>query len=84
MVREVLEQGRRHGELRTDIDAELQMDVLYAPIYERLVMGHLPLDRHFAQTLSQAVLGLLTVQPAAKPETKRRASKNSEKEIVIR
>ena len=37
LVREVLEDARRLGEIRSDMDAELQMDMLYAPIYFQLL-----------------------------------------------
>jgi AcrR family transcriptional regulator len=59
VVREVLEQGRRTGEFRSDIDVELQMDILYAPIYFRLIMQHLPLDKHFADAHCEAMLRLM-------------------------
>lgn len=48
MVREVVEEARRTGKFRTDMDVEMQMDMLYAPIYFRLIVGHLPLDKSFA------------------------------------
>jgi len=79
MVREVLERGRRQGELRTDVDAELQMDLLYASIYERLLMGHLPLDGEFASTLSATVLGLLGTTEAEAEETEGQVSQSTER-----
>ena len=60
VVREVIEEGRRRGEFRTDMDAEYQMDILYAPIYFRLILGHAPLDQLFADTLTEAMLNLLS------------------------
>jgi AcrR family transcriptional regulator len=62
MVREVLERGRQQGEFRTDSD--LQSDILYAPIYLRLLLQHQPLDQAFADTLSAALMTLLCVEPA--------------------
>lgn len=62
MVREVLEEGRRNGELRTDMETEMQMDILYAPIYFRLIMRHLPLDRKFADQHCAVMLNLLGTQ----------------------
>ena len=59
VVREVLEDARRLGEVRSDMDAELQMDMLYAPIYFRLLVGHLPLDKKFADTHCAAVMQML-------------------------
>lgn len=59
VVREVVEDARRCGEFRTDMDTELQMDILYAPIYFRLLMGHLPLDKKFADTHCTAIMHML-------------------------
>jgi len=72
LVREVIEEGRRNGELRADIDAELQMDILYAPIYFRLIMGHLPLDRKFADQHCSVMLNLLAGENQASASTVKR------------
>jgi hypothetical protein len=70
MVREVLEEGRRRGELRADMDIDLQADILYAPIYLRLLMQHQPLDRSFADMLSTTLMKLIAEAP---PEVKKKA-----------
>lgn len=70
MVREVLAEGRRRGELRADMDIDLQADILYAPIYLRLLIQHQPLDRAFADMLSTTVMKLVR---EATPEVKKRA-----------
>lgn len=59
VVREVIEDARRLGEFRSDMDTELQMDILYAPIYFRLLVGHLPLDKKFADTHCAAIMQML-------------------------
>jgi AcrR family transcriptional regulator len=59
VVREVIEDARRVGELRSDMETELQMDILYAPIYFRLLVGHLPLDKKFADTHCAATMQML-------------------------
>ena len=59
LVRELVEDARRQGEFRTDMDADFQMDILYAPIYMRLFMKHLPLDRKFADTHVDVMLEML-------------------------
>lgn len=64
VVREVLEEGRLNGELRKDLDIEFMMDILYAPIYLRLMMGHLPLDQAFAERLPREMLKLIEAKPA--------------------
>lgn len=73
LVREVVEEGRRRGEFRTDIDAEMQADLLYAPIYQRLMMQHRPLDKEFADTLSETVLKLICIEEVKAPVAKRAA-----------
>lgn len=78
MVQELIEAGRRSGEFRTDIDADIQSEVLYAPIYFRLMVQNLPLDKDFADMLSTTVLQLIsadeTRSPAAR-SSKARAKK---------
>ena len=64
VVREVVEEARRLGEFRTDQETELQMDILYAPIYFRLLMRHLPLDKKFADEHCAATMQMLA--PAEK------------------
>ena len=82
MVREVIEQGRRNGEFRTDLDAEFLMDLIYSPVYFRLMMGHLPLSHAFADELARSALaflctpqvGFATAPAPAPPRRKARQS----------
>lgn len=77
VVREVVEDARRRGEIRSDMDTELQMDVLYAPIYFRLLMGHLPLDKKFADTHCAAMMQMLAppeAEAAAAPARRRKTA----------
>lgn len=61
MVHELIEAGRRSGEFRTDVNADIQGEMLYAPIYFRLMVLNLPLDKEFADMLSTTVLQLISV-----------------------
>lgn len=73
VVREVVEEARRLGEFRVDMEPELQMDILYAPIYFRLLVGHLPLDKRFADAHCATMMKVLAPQKAAAAsKTKRR------------
>jgi AcrR family transcriptional regulator len=54
-AREILELGIERGELREDIDQEVAVDVLYGPIYYRMLVGHAPLDEDFADALADHV-----------------------------
>ena len=52
----VIETGIQNGEFDANLDPELAMDLLYGPIYYRLLVGHLPLDEEFAIALPERVL----------------------------
>jgi AcrR family transcriptional regulator len=54
-AREILEFGIDRGELREDLDLEVAVDVLYGPIYYRMLVGHAPLDDDFADALADHV-----------------------------
>ena len=59
VARELVERGKKTGEIAPDLDTDLICDVIYSPIYYRLLIGHLPLDDAFATSLTQQVLGIL-------------------------
>src|SRR5262245_15371379 len=57
--RELLEQAIRRKELRRDLDLEVVLDLIYAPIFYRLLVGHAPLDARFTDAvLNHALRGL--------------------------
>jgi AcrR family transcriptional regulator len=62
VVREVIDEWRRSGELSPETDVEMLMDMLYAPIYMRLLLGHAPLDQQFVKRHVAFVYSLLGVQ----------------------
>jgi AcrR family transcriptional regulator len=75
VVREALEEWRRSGAIDRDTNVEMLMDVLYAPIYMRLLVGHAPLDAQFATELPAFVYGLLGAPlPKASAKKKKRAA----------
>ncbi|QAY63935.1 TetR/AcrR family transcriptional regulator [Xylanimonas allomyrinae] len=47
--------GIEQGDLRADVDADLVVDALFAPVYHRLVWGHAPLDAGLAQQVCDLV-----------------------------
>ncbi len=49
------------GELPPDIDLELALDLVYGPLYHRLLHGHAPLNDRFAQDVVGALLAGLGV-----------------------
>ncbi|MEM8809683.1 MAG: TetR/AcrR family transcriptional regulator [Cyanobacteria bacterium P01_G01_bin.38] len=52
-ARQVILQGLESGEFDANLDPDLAMDILYGPIYYRLLVKHLPLDAAFAKALAQ-------------------------------
>ncbi|MBL8672531.1 MAG: TetR/AcrR family transcriptional regulator [Alphaproteobacteria bacterium] len=57
--RALLERAVADGAVRADIDMETALDLLYAPLFFRLLLGHQPLDAAFADALlAQALAGL--------------------------
>jgi AcrR family transcriptional regulator len=60
MALAVFQKGIRHGELRSDIDLEATIDLLYSPMYYRLQMGTGPLsDAYIDEIFVQGMEGLL-------------------------
>ncbi|WP_420104575.1 TetR/AcrR family transcriptional regulator [Bosea sp. (in: a-proteobacteria)] len=61
------ETGRRlvgeavaRGEIAAPADIETLLDMIYAPVFYRLLVGHLPLDLPFADSLVTRALALLS------------------------
>jgi AcrR family transcriptional regulator len=61
-ARKILELGIERGELREDLDPEVAVDVLYGPIYYRMLVGHAPLDDDFADALANHVFAGLAAR----------------------
>jgi AcrR family transcriptional regulator len=54
--RALLERAIASRQLRGDLDIEAALDLLYAPLYFRLLIGHGPLDAHFIDAIVDAAL----------------------------
>ena len=54
--RRLLDRGIASGELRADIDVDVTLDLLYAPLYFRLLVGHGPLDTGFVDRMVEHAL----------------------------
>ncbi len=52
----VLERHRQKGRLAADTDLELTLDLLYGPLYFRLLAGHGPLTANFAEAIAELAL----------------------------
>jgi AcrR family transcriptional regulator len=55
-VRRLLERGAIRGQLRAGLDAELAHDLLFGPVYYRLLLSGRPLDEALAERIVDAVL----------------------------
>ena len=53
--RAALERAQARGELPADLDQDFFFDVLYGPLYLRLMIGHQPLTEEFLQRLLRGV-----------------------------
>ena len=58
-VREILEYGIQRGEFSPDLDIELATDLIYGPIWYRMLVGHQPLSEEFAKSLSKLSIAAL-------------------------
>jgi AcrR family transcriptional regulator len=49
--RVILMDAAAHGEIQPGIDMETVLDMLYAPVFYRLLVGHLPLSERFGRAV---------------------------------
>ncbi|WP_313802182.1 TetR/AcrR family transcriptional regulator [Sphingobium sp.] len=64
-VREVLESWRQQGGIPAHVDLELLTEVLYGPIYARLLLGSAALHRDFADQLASLVFSMFGLDNAS-------------------
>lgn len=58
--RAFIEQALADGEIRDDIDIDTLLDLIYAPVFYRLLIGHQPITRKFCDSvLSHVLKGVL-------------------------
>ena len=53
-----------NGEVRKDLDIEVALDLIYAPVFYRLLMGHAPLTAQFTDDVINTVLRGLAARPS--------------------
>jgi hypothetical protein len=51
----ILRRGIERGQIRDELDLETVLDLLYAPVYYRLALGHEPLDDGLAARIISGV-----------------------------
>ena len=62
-VQTIWKRGVARGDFRADVDTDVAMDMIFAPIVYRLLAGHAPLARSLAENLVNAALGGLAAGP---------------------
>jgi AcrR family transcriptional regulator len=63
----VFRRAIERGEIPADTKIEVALDLIYGPIYHRLMHGHAPLNDRFVQDVVDTVLG--GIMPGAAPAT---------------
>jgi AcrR family transcriptional regulator len=63
-TRQLLVRARDRGEIAADTDLEVTLDLLYGPVYHRLLHGHAPLTERFVRHVIDAVIAAMS------PETR--------------
>jgi AcrR family transcriptional regulator len=72
-ARSILVRAIERGDLPASTDIELALDLLYGPLYHRLLHGHAPLNERFVrQVVDTALAGLSGAAPDAMVETTER------------
>jgi AcrR family transcriptional regulator len=65
-VRRLIDEGIRRGELRPGLDYELIHDLLFGPVYYRLLLSGSPLDAGLAERIVDAVMPSLVATPVTR------------------
>jgi AcrR family transcriptional regulator len=60
LAREIIERAVESGEIAADTNLDLALDLLYGPVYHRLLHGHAPLDEPFVRGVVDTVVRGLT------------------------
>lgn len=54
--KDLLMRAIKAGDIRSDTDVEIALDMIYGPLFYRVLIGHLPLNEAFARGLLRDVL----------------------------
>ena len=61
--RQILQRGIEKGEIKEETDVPFALDMLYGPVWYRLLLRHAPLDKAFAHALVSTWLQSITKAP---------------------
>ncbi len=59
--RRLVERGIQRGDLRHDVDPELAHELLFGPVYYRLLLSGAPLDKKLATRIVDGVLPVFEI-----------------------
>ena len=62
----IFQRGVARGEFRDDIDSDVAMDLIFAPIVYRMLAGHAPLSKQLAKALVDAAVNGLAKRSSQK------------------
>jgi len=62
-TREILVRARDRGEIAAHTNLDVTLDLLYGPIYHRLLHGHAPLTERFAEQVIDSVITAISAPP---------------------
>lgn len=74
-VRRLVDRGIERGQLHAEIDYELVHDLLFGPVYYRLLLSGAPLSDDLAQRIVDAVLPSLAAGPESETDADRLSSR---------
>jgi AcrR family transcriptional regulator len=61
-ARKMLQQAKKDGEIRADLEPDMVLDLLYGPLYMRLLLRHAPLDPNCVSTIFKVVAPALSAK----------------------
>ena len=64
-MRAAFARAAERGEVPADLDVEVAVDLIYGPLYHRLLHGHAPLTGRFAESVVDMALGGIASRPAS-------------------
>jgi AcrR family transcriptional regulator len=71
--RDIIGRGIAQREIRAGIDIEVLLDMIYGPIFYRLLMGHGALDAEFTDAVVAHAMQGISARPAAARGSQRRS-----------
>ena len=66
-AREIFRRAIERGEIPPDTKIEVAVDMVYGPLYHRLLHGHAPLGEQFVRDVVDTALGGIIRDPAGQP-----------------